>query len=172
VAETRKLLKTLPSEDEMLDSLNALRSAPDHALAITAAAHLDYVLELLIRNHIPVELTKEEDRRIFDGASDGILGTASAKIRVAYAFNILPGRAYEDMLLVNAIRNAFAHSLHNITFDNELVVSDCRKLSLLERRRDMYPDPLKINAREVYYNTILDLYMGIQINMRLPDKPI
>jgi len=156
----------------MLDSLTALRNAPDHALAITAAAHLDFVLELLIRNHIPVELTKEEDRRIFDGASGGILGTSSAKIRIAHAFQIIPKRAYEDMLLVNSIRNVFAHSLHDVKFANELVINDCRKLSLLERRRDMYPDPANIDAREVYYNTILDLYMGIQINMRLPDKKI
>ena len=172
MAESRKLLNTLPSQDEMLDSLNALRNAPDHALAITAAAHLDYVLELLIRNHISVELTKDEDRRIFDGAANGILGTAAAKIRIAYAFNIIPKRAYDDLLLINSIRNVFAHSLHDVTFSNDLVANDCRKLSVLERRPDMYQDPSKINAREVYYNNIVDLYMGIQINMRLPEKAI
>ncbi|PNE13040.1 MAG: hypothetical protein CR217_00805 [Beijerinckiaceae bacterium] len=45
---SKKLLKQRPSEDEKIDFLFALRNAPDHALAITAAAYLDHAIELLL----------------------------------------------------------------------------------------------------------------------------
>jgi hypothetical protein len=65
------------------------------------------------------------------------------------------------MLLVNHIRNVFAHSLHIVTFQHEDVVRDCKRLDILNSRKDMYPDAEKIDAREVYYNTVLDLCVGI-----------
>jgi hypothetical protein len=163
---SKTLLKTLPTDDEMVDILYALKSAPDHALAITTAAYLDHATELLIRNYLREDLTTEEHRRLFDGGQNGILATASAKIRIAYALRFFERPVYLDMLTVNDVRNVFAHSLHPVTFAHELVFRDCQKLSLLERRKDMYPDPTKFDAKEVYYNTVLDLFMGIQLNIR------
>lgn len=36
--------------------------------------------------------------------------------------------AYHDLLLINDIRNVFAHTLHPCDFKNALVVDDCSKL--------------------------------------------
>ena len=62
-------------------------------------------LELLLKSKF-CYLTPAEDRRLFDGAQNGILGTFSAKIRVAYAMGILIGPVYDDLLIINDIRNA------------------------------------------------------------------
>ena len=66
---------------------------------------------------------------MFDGASNGILGLFSSKIRVAYAMRMIDAKMYNDLLLINDIRNVFAHSLHNVTFEHKLVSEDCRKFS-------------------------------------------
>jgi hypothetical protein len=52
-------------------------------LALTAAAYLDHAIERLLKTKLAVELTQDEERRIFDGASNGILGGANAKLRIA-----------------------------------------------------------------------------------------
>jgi hypothetical protein len=38
---------------------------------------------------------------------------------------------YQALLLINAIRNTFAHSLHKVDFDHELVAKDCEQLAAL-----------------------------------------
>jgi hypothetical protein len=78
---SKKLLKQRPSEDEKIDFLFALRNAPDHALAITAA-NLDHAIELLLRSRLHGDLSPDDDNRLFNGAANSIFGTASAKIRV------------------------------------------------------------------------------------------
>jgi hypothetical protein len=58
------------------------RAAPDHALAVAAAAYLDHAIELLLRSRLHGDLSPDDDNRLFNGAANGIFGTASAKIRV------------------------------------------------------------------------------------------
>jgi hypothetical protein len=59
----------------------------------------------------------------------------------------------DDMRSVNKVRNIFAHTLHPMTFAHDAIVTQCRKLSLIRRRPDMFPDPVNIDARKVYWNT-------------------
>ena len=48
-------LKDRPTEDQQIDVLHALRTAPDHMFAITAAAYVDYALEMVIRERFRVD---------------------------------------------------------------------------------------------------------------------
>lgn len=102
---SRKLLDQMPSSDEMLEILSSLKLMDDAAAILMGAAYLDHGLELLLKSKF-CYLTPAEDRRLFDGAQNGILGTFSAKIRVAYAMGILIGPVYDDLLIINDIRNA------------------------------------------------------------------
>jgi hypothetical protein len=102
---------------------------------------------------------------MFDGGQNAILGTLSAKIRVAYATRLLEQPVYRDLLRLAEIRNVFAHSLHRVTFEHDLVVHDCNKLTAISRavargwiRRD---HPIK-KAIEVYAHTVLVLYLEIK----------
>jgi hypothetical protein len=121
---SKRLLKELPSEDAMFKIVAGLRKKGHQTTAILGAAYLERVLELLLRTHFRV-LNKEDDTRMFDGAGGGILGSFSAKIRIAYAMKLLHEKPYHDLMLINDIRNLFAHSLHGITFNNKLVAEDC-----------------------------------------------
>jgi hypothetical protein len=157
-------LKTHPSDDEQVRVLMELIKAPDHAVAITAAAYLDYAIETLLRHRLRID--PDEDARIFDGAQNGILATASAKITAGYAMRLFEKPVRDDMRSINKVRNIFAHTLHPMTFAHEAVVTQCRKISLIQRRPDMFPDPVNIDARKVYWNTCLDLFTGVQFNIR------
>ena len=76
------------------------------------------------------------EKRMFSGAQNGVLATVSAKVRIAFALGLLSDETYADLLLINDIRNTFAHSLHKgVNFDNEYVVADCGQLMESSSRR-------------------------------------
>jgi hypothetical protein len=133
---SKKLLKELPTEQEMRDILTNLRSHGAAATALLSAAYLEHTLEAIFRAFFR-NLNSEDDTRMFDGAAGGILGTFAAKIRVAYAMRTIDKNMYDDLLLINDIRNVFGHSLHRVTFDHELVAVDCGKFSGLADFRRM-----------------------------------
>jgi hypothetical protein len=103
------------------------------ALALMSASYLDHILEVTLRLHFTPKLTADENRQMFNGAQGAILGTFSSKIRMSYVLGILPRAAYSDLLIINGIRNAFAHSLHKaIDFNNDYIKNDCDKLEYLK----------------------------------------
>jgi hypothetical protein len=157
-------LKDRPTEDQQVRLLYGLKKAPDHALAITAAAYVDYALEMVIRDRLRVD--KTEDARLFDGTQNGILSTASSKITLAYAARFIEEPARNDLRIINKIRNIFAHSLHQIDFKHPDVAAQCRKLSLIQRRPDMYPDADTDDPRSLYWNTCLDFFAAMQFDRR------
>jgi len=157
-------LKDRPTEDQQVDVLYALRNAPDHALAITAAAYVDYAVEMVIRDRMRID--KDEATRIFDGAQNGILSTASSKITIAYAARFIEKSSRDDLRIVNRVRNIFAHSLHQIDFKHPDVAAQCRKLSLVQRRADMFPDAATADPRKLYWNTCLDFFTAMQFFRR------
>jgi hypothetical protein len=97
-AASRRLLKDLPTQDEMGRIMSELRTQNPYELAVLSVAYLEYALEKALKVRL-APLTKDDERRIFDGAANGILGTFSAKVRIAYAFNYLGPIAYGDLLL-------------------------------------------------------------------------
>jgi DNA-binding MltR family transcriptional regulator len=164
-APSKTKLTKRPTHDDRSDPLTALEKAPDHALAITAAAYVDQALELLLRSRFR-DLTTEEYERLFGESGNGVLATPAAKIRVGYAVGFYEKEAYSDLLLMISIRNAFAHSRDTVTFNSEHVCHDCRQLSIVKRRKDMYPDTEPFDARSAYFDTALDLCSGIQFDIR------
>jgi hypothetical protein len=126
-SSSRKLLKELPSQEKMDEIMSDLKAFGPQATAIMGAAYLDHALELMLRASFR-KLEDNPDRRIFDGNAGGFLATLSAKTHVAYATKLLDSKVFEALVLINAIRNTFAHSLHVVDFDHELVAEDCQKL--------------------------------------------
>ncbi len=85
-AASKRLLRDLPTDDEMIEIMANLRQTVDVATAVLGAAYLENTLERILKTKF-VDLTKEDERRMFDGAANGILGNFSNKIRLAYAIN-------------------------------------------------------------------------------------
>ena len=80
---SKKLLKELPADDKMRSTLFGFVQAPDQVTALTGAAYLEHVLEILLKASFR-PLSLDDTQRMFDGSSNGILGTISSKIRMAF----------------------------------------------------------------------------------------
>ena len=78
----------MPSDEEMERTLFGLLDNTDYAAAVTGASYAEYALEILLVARFR-KLGREDHERMFDGAAGGILGTASAKIRLAYAIRLI-----------------------------------------------------------------------------------
>jgi hypothetical protein len=161
---SKKLLKELPSPERMDQIISGLKSHGPQATAILGAAYLEHAIELLIRSHFK-QLSKEDDRRMYNGAAGGILGSFSAKIRLAYAANMIHERPYNALLLINNVRNVFAHSLHNVGFDQELIQEDCRKLAAISPALSDAAGILEDDTKEpidVFARIVATLYRAIR----------
>ena len=165
-AASKRLLKELPAPEAMSDLIGNLKQAGHRATALLGAAYLEHALELLLRSSLTEELSNEEDARLFDGAQGGILGTFSAKIRVAYAMRLLHRNAYRALLLMNDIRNVFAHSLHSVDFYSDLVIKDCQQLLTIS---DSLTQSAGVTASDaaidIYSNFARALYVSLHMSM-------
>ena len=163
-ASSKALLKKMPSDDEMTEIIVGLVDGDDRTAAIMGAAYLEYGLGLLIKAAFR-PLGTQEEGRIFDGAQGGILGTFSAKIRIAYAMKLLHRNPYKALLLINDIRNVFAHSLNVVDFRNPLIIDDCIKLSNisphLTKHAKLIADKAE-PAMHIYVKIIVALYLSME----------
>ncbi len=164
-ARSKKLLKELPTEPQMHSILVNLTKAGDRATAVMGAAYLEHALELLLKAHFR-PLGKEENTRMFDGSQGAILGTFSAKIRVAYATKLLHRNAYRALLLINDIRNVFAHSLHKVTFSDPDIIEDCKTLLTLSAAlTDNAGVTESDRARKIYARVVRTLFVSLRMLM-------
>jgi DNA-binding MltR family transcriptional regulator len=83
--------------------------------------------------------------KIFDGY--GPLSTLSAKIEVAYLFNLIDDTVYKDLKAIKEIRNRFAHTTTAVFFSSPELSKDLQKLT--GWHRDCDPKDL-FNERCVY----------------------
>ena len=68
-------------------------------------------------------------------------------------------------MLINDIRNVFAHSLHPIDFSNPLVIEDCQKLASLSdplaQALALEPFPTE-SAIDIYCKMVFALYISMR----------
>ncbi len=126
---SRKLLKDLPSPDEIWSAVQRLNRENHRTVAILGGAYLDYAIQVYLQACF-VTLPKEDLNRMFDAGQNGFLSTFAAKLRLCRALGLIGGVSYDNLTILNDIRNVFAHSMHKIDFGHPLVVQDCAKLNL------------------------------------------
>lgn len=99
-------------------------SGPDRAAAVVLGSFVERgMADLLASKMNPSHIGK-----IFDFS--GPLGTFSAKIDLAYAFNLIGPTSYHDLNLIRLLRNAFAHTRIAVNFQTSEVVEVCKNLKL------------------------------------------
>jgi len=130
LSASKKLLKDLPTEEEMFDKINNLKKQPHQTAVILGGAYLDHALEVLLVNKMR-PLKVEDRNRLFSSRVNGYLSGTDVKIRLAYNLWLFGPYTYHDLMLINSIRNVFAHSMHEIDINNALVAEDCMNLKLL-----------------------------------------
>jgi DNA-binding MltR family transcriptional regulator len=124
----RELSRKIPSPPEIKKIMNDLLDRDDLNTAITAVSIVEAHLEKLIVSRLH-RSDKDFTNRLFENR--GPLSDFNSKILVAEAFGLLTRPLADELHVIRAIRNAFAHAKMTLTFDIEPVESEVRKLKLL-----------------------------------------
>lgn len=103
-----------------LDEMN------DRAAALILAALLDNFLEMAIEVNF-VSLSYAQRAAIFR-SSEAPMSSFSAKIAIAHALGVYGDEIKRQIDRVRTIRNAFAHAVLHISFDEPIVLEECKKL--------------------------------------------
>lgn len=85
--------------------------------------------------------------KAFDGS--GPLANFSSKILIARGFGLIHDEVFEDMMAIRKLRNEFAHTAYNASFDNPNVVQKIKTLNL-------YPEASKEYEGKVVRGSVSD----------------
>lgn len=113
------------SQLEFLTLRTELTKESDRGCVLLASSHLDLMLERLL-NHKLVG-SKKMKKQMFE--FNGPLGTFSSKIIMSYSLGLLPKLAQQDIQTIRKIRNDFAHTIKNASFENESIKYFCDNFS-------------------------------------------
>jgi hypothetical protein len=67
---------------------------------------------------------------MFDASQGGYISSLDAQLRLAFALGWIEADFFEDALIIQGIRNVFAHSFHDISFLKNEIKADCQKLKM------------------------------------------
>lgn len=163
---SRGLLREPPSERDMARNIIGLKRLGHHAAALMGASYLEHALELALKARFRT-LNSDDDTRMWNGAAGGILGGFASKIRMSYALGIVHENPYMALLLINDIRNVFAHSLHKLNFRHKLLMDDCnrlREVSLVAADAAALTD--QDTAIDIYVNLVKILYNSLRASAK------
>jgi hypothetical protein len=103
-----------------------LYGANDRARAVMLGAVTETALTIFVKHATRPTFNRDDNRLLFD--FNGPLGTFSAKILVAYAFNLFGPDTRHDLDLIRLLRNQFAHSRKSFNFEMAPVANVCAHL--------------------------------------------
>jgi DNA-binding MltR family transcriptional regulator len=113
-----------------------LRGESDRATVIIAAAHLDVLLDELLKQ-VLVPCSTENDS-LFDGPN-APLHNLSNKIDLCFRLGLISEFISKSLHIVRKIRNSFAHAIVGCTFTDPAVKSRIEELHRLHRRDEVEP---------------------------------
>jgi len=107
----------------------------ERGAALVGAALLDARLERILRSHFVEGKCAEE----LLGGGNAPLASFSSRIKCCYVLGLITTGERKDLEIVRAIRNAFAHEEHGLTFENNKIKGLCTSLAS-RRPSDMVED--------------------------------
>lgn len=107
-------------DEEIYRLVANLVDEPDRVAAIVAASFLERAIEDTIVSRLKRQ-DKETLGKLFEDSGSGPLATFDAKIRMAYALGVYGPTTKHDFDVIRRIRNAFAHSIIDVSFDTDEV---------------------------------------------------
>ncbi len=108
------------------ESFNRLRKESDRAAAVLGAALLDVALGDVFSTRCGARVIPDMLR------ANGVLGSFSNRIRMAYAIGWIADDTQHDLHLVRSIRNEFAHlDDHTLSFETQSIQDRARELRVL-----------------------------------------
>jgi mannitol operon repressor len=121
----------------------------DRGAALVGAALLDARLERILRSHFIVGKSANE---LLDGGN-GPLASFSARIKCCQALGLITDNEKNDIDLVRAIRNAFAHQEHGLNFESVKIKGLCS--SLVSRRPKSIQEKIEYTARNRFIDAVV-----------------
>jgi len=172
---------TLQGMSDALVKIDKLiKNEPDRGAALVGVAYLDDTLRSVLRDYLV------QDTRILDCIFDrsGTAATFSAKIDLAYSVGLLHRMQFNDLHTMRKIRNEFAHSWDDISFQTDNIKQLCFNLEhsiewlsqlkkrvsdeVLKKLQPRVPD--KSNPREFFRFNLMSI--GIGLRYRPDIKPL
>jgi DNA-binding MltR family transcriptional regulator len=135
--ELRRLTKKLPDPSEENSSFQALSKMSDHACALMGTALIESALERVI-----ISTFRKSDATVMDEIFDnrGPLSDFHSKILVAYAQGAISENGKAELNSIKAIRNAFAHSRIDISFDTPQITQEIKLFIMLNAMKGVSED--------------------------------
>ncbi len=131
------------------DTIHYLTVHMDGAFALMMAGGLEANLQdMLVATCRPLSNTMQA--KIFDGY--GPLSHFSAKIDIAYIFELIDETTYDDLRAIKGVRNKFAHTTGYVLFNNERVDRECQRLTGWKKGND---NRLLFEARCIACNEVI-----------------
>jgi hypothetical protein len=103
----------------------------DRTAAIMGATFLEYALKKAISHHLVPDLDDPEFNYLFAG-DEAPYRELAGRIRLARALGIISKDYYYQLEAIRLIRNAFAHTMAEISFQTEEISAYCDDLNILE----------------------------------------
>jgi hypothetical protein len=127
----RALSRGLPTPDDIAATEEDMLETSDRGAAIIAASMLERCIEAAIISNLP-----RRDKKMLDKMSehDGALSSFYSKVHLGYAMGLYSDKILSELESIRKIRNVFAHSAKNVTFETAPIAHQCAKL----RRRESY----------------------------------
>jgi DNA-binding MltR family transcriptional regulator len=157
---TRAALKRLSRQkfdkNQVSEFLAEVSSGNDRSAALVWGALVEDALQSAIEKRL-YHFNSDELNSLFGG--NGFLENFAAKSLMAYAINIVTKEQYRDLDLIREIRNAFAHTMPNVTFETKEVMDVCDLLSTYYE----YGFLATKNRRAIYSYACLRLWQRLVI---------
>lgn len=129
-------------EEQLNATLKDIFQQSDRASAIVSSAMIEEILERLLLSFLMEH--KQVKKDLFEGIAP--ISTLSAKNYLAYYLGLLTQIEFEDIKLIKAIRNEFAHTMTNIDFETPSIKNKCLQLKTLNNTPNPPEDIQKLRS--------------------------
>ncbi len=122
----RDLSRQMPTDDEFLRIMTDIEHMDNRAAALVLASLIDNLLEFAIKFRF-VPLKGDDFDKLFRNPT-APLASFSAKITLAHALGLCDEVMRRQLDIMRSVRNAFAHTIMPVTFDDPLIAAECYRL--------------------------------------------
>jgi hypothetical protein len=134
--------------DEQILLINALSAAATPiSIAILGAVLVEHELDVSLRERLRISNDAEWQTLVDER---GPFSSFSRKIAVGHALRIYREDFRENLDIIRAVRNAFAHSRRIIDFSHPLVGKELNSIRLLARRKRAFRKAIKKPPHQCY----------------------
>jgi DNA-binding MltR family transcriptional regulator len=137
-AALAKLMRRVPQGEAIFRILVGLGdrfwesdSDKDRTAAIMGAIFLEHALKAAICHHLKSDPDDPEFKYLFE-ADDAPYREFAGRVRLARAQGIITKEEYEQLEAIRLIRNAFAHTMDELTFQTPEIAAYCDELKIID----------------------------------------